>query len=89
MAELLGLGLTHSPSLIRPDEDGESSLKRTLRTNDRVPAELKNPTNWPEPMRVEFGEDEGYAAAVRLRERMVPASASCAPSWTLSTRTSW
>ena len=33
MAELLGLGLTHSPSFIRPDEDGESSLKRTLRTN--------------------------------------------------------
>ena len=64
-------GLTHSPSLIRPDEDGESSLKRTLRTNDRVPAEMKNPSNWPEPMRVEYGEDEGYASAVRLRERMV------------------
>ena len=71
MAEILGLGLTHSPSLIRPDEDGESSLKRTLRTNDRVPAEMKNPSNWPEPMRVEYGEDEGYASAVRLRERMV------------------
>ena len=71
MAEILGLGLTHSPSFIRPDEDGESSLKRTLRSNDRIPAEMKNPLNWPEPMRVEFGEDEGYASAVRLRERMV------------------
>ncbi len=71
MAEILGLGLTHSPSFIRPDEDGESSLKRTLRTNDRIPAEMKNPSNWPEPMRIEFGEDEGYASAVRLRERMV------------------
>ena len=71
MAEILGLGLTHSPSFIRPDEDGESSLKRTLRTNDKVPAEMKNPSNWPEPMRIEFGEDEGYASAVRLRERMV------------------
>ena len=71
MAEILGLGLTHSPSFIRPDEDGESSLKRTLRTNDRIPAELKNPLNWPEPMRVEYGEDAGYAAAVRLRQRMV------------------
>lgn len=71
MAEILGLGLTHSPSFIRPDEDGESSLKRTLRTNNRIPAEMKNPLNWPEPMRVEFGEDEGYASAVRLRERMV------------------
>ena len=71
MAEILGLGLTHSPSFIRPDEDGESSLKRTLRTNDNVPAEMKNPSNWPEPMRIEYGEDEGYASAVRLRERMV------------------
>ena len=71
MAEILGLGLTHSPSFIRPDEDGESSLKRTLRTNHRVPAELKNPANWPEPMRAEYGDDEGYASAVRLRQRMV------------------
>ena len=71
MAEILGLGLTHSPSFIRPDEDGESSLKRTLRTNHRVPAELKNPANWPEPMRAEYGQDEGYASAVRLRQRMV------------------
>ncbi len=71
MAEILGLGLTHSPSFIRPDEDGESSLKRTLRTNDNVPAEMKNPSNWPEPMRIEYGEDEGYASAVKLRERMV------------------
>ena len=71
MAEILGLGLTHSPSFIRPDEDGESSLKRTLRTNHRVPAELKNPANWPEPMRAEYGHDEGYASAVRLRQRMV------------------
>ena len=71
MAEILGLGLTHSPSFIRPDEDRESSLKRTLRTNHRVPAELKNPANWPEPMRAEYGQDEGYASAVRLRQRMV------------------
>ena len=71
MAEILGLGLTHSPSFIRPDEDGESSLKRTLRTNHRIPPELKDPANWPEPMRAEYGADEGYAAAVRLRQRMV------------------
>ena len=71
MAEILGLGLTHSPSLIRPDEDGESSLKRTLRENDKVPPEMKIPTNWPEPMRIEYGEDEGLASAKRLRDRMV------------------
>ena len=71
MAEILGLGMTHSPSLIRPDEDGESSLKRTLRENDKVPPEMKIPTNWPEPMRIEYGEDEGLASSKRLRDRMV------------------
>jgi len=71
MAEILGVGLTHSPSFIRPDEDRDFSLTRTLRHNDRVPAEMKNPSNWPEPMRVEYGEDEGLASAKRHRERMV------------------
>ena len=71
MAEILGLGLTHAPSLIRPDEDGESSLKRTLRENKNVPPDMKIPTNWPEPMRAEYVEDEGLASARRLRERMV------------------
>ena len=71
MAEILGLGMTHSPSLIRPDEDGESSLKRTLRENDKVPPEMKIPTNWPELMRIEYGEDEGLSSSKRLRDRMV------------------
>jgi hypothetical protein len=71
MGEILGLGLTHSPSFIRADEDKDSSLIRTLRNNNRIPPEMKNPTNWPEPMRIEFGEDEGIASAKRLRERMV------------------
>jgi len=71
MADILGLGLTHAPSLIRPDEDGESSLKRTLRENKNVPPDMKIPTNWPEPMRIEYGQDEGLASAKRLRERMV------------------
>ena len=71
MAEILGLGLTHYPPLIAPDEDKLIPLKRTLRTNDRVPAELQNPSNWPEAMRVEYGEDEGYASSLEHRARLV------------------
>ena len=71
MAEILGIGMTHAPTLARPDGDGELALQRTLKTNDRIPPEMKNPTNWPEPMRIEYGEDEGLAAAKRMRERMV------------------
>src|SRR5919106_110323 len=71
MAEILGLGLTHAPTLARPDGDGELALKRTLKNNNRIPAEMKNPSNWPEPMRIEYGEDEGLESSRRLRERMV------------------
>ncbi len=71
MAEILGLGLTHAPTLVRPDGDGELALKRTLKHNNRIPPEMKNPANWPEPMRREYGADEGFAAAQRLRQRMV------------------
>ena len=38
MAEILGVGLTHSPSLISPDEDRNTSLHRTLKNNDNIPA---------------------------------------------------
>ena len=43
MAEILGVGLTHSPSLITPDELKNYSLTRALQSNDRIPAEHKNP----------------------------------------------
>jgi hypothetical protein len=71
MAEILGLGLTHYPPLITPDEDRGFPLTRTLRHNHNVPAELKNPSSWPEAMRIEYGEDEGLAAAREHRQRLV------------------
>ena len=70
MAEILGVGLTHSPSLIKPDTELDFSITRSLR-NPNLPAELKIPTNWPEPMRIEYGEDEGLGAAQRARARLV------------------
>ena len=70
MAEILGVGLTHSPSLIKPDTELDFSITRSLR-NPQLPAELKIPTNWPEPMRIEYGEDEGLGAAQRARTRLV------------------
>ncbi len=70
MAEILGLGVTHSPSLIAPDELKNYSLTRALR-NDRIPSEQKNPENWPDAMRKEWGDDEGYTSALFQRERLV------------------
>ena len=64
------MALTHSPSLIKPDTEMDFSITRSLR-NPNLPAELKIPTNWPEAMRIEYGEDEGLGAAQRARERLV------------------
>ena len=55
MGDIFGAGTTHYPPLITPDEDRAFPLTRTLKNNDKVPKEMKSPTNWPEPMRVEYG----------------------------------
>lgn len=71
MAEILGAGVTHYPPLIAPDEDRAYPLLRTLKNDERLPEKLKDPMNWPEDMRQEFGDDQGLAAAQRHRERLV------------------
>ena len=71
MAEILGVGLTHYPPLIIPDEEGRIPLRITLARDERVSPEMKIPANWPEAMRVEYGEDEGVTAAIAHRERLV------------------
>ena len=70
MGEILGVGLTHYPGLIAPDEDKAYPLTRLLKS-DKISEELKNPLTWPEAMRIEYGEDEGVAAARKHRERLV------------------
>jgi hypothetical protein len=71
MGDILGIGATHYPPLITPDEERAYPLMRTLRHDTRVPAMMKDPTNWPEPMRQEFGTDQGFTAAGQHRERLV------------------
>ncbi len=71
MAEILGVGLTHYPGIIAPDEDRQFPLVRTLKNNDKISPEMKNPASWPEAMRLEWGEDEGLSSARKHRERLV------------------
>lgn len=73
MGEILGIGVTHYPPLIAPDEDGMFPLRRTLARDERVPQEMKDPHNWPQPMQDEYGTDEGYSSALQHRERLVDA----------------
>jgi len=61
MAEILGVGATHYPPGLVPDEYKPWPLVRMLQS-DRIPAHMKDPANWPEPMRLEWGEDEGITS---------------------------
>lgn len=72
MAEILGLGISHYPPLSGRDEDMANILKGRMLDPD-VPAEALLIENWPEPMRAEWGDDEGRAAAAAHRSRMVEA----------------
>ncbi len=65
MGEILGLGITHQPTLavnpIRPN-----SLRQTLK-DPGLPEELRTPAGWPASMRREWGSDEGAGHATAHR----------------------
>lgn len=76
MAHFLGLGLTHYPLLAGTDDHMASLLRWTLRDPD-IPAEAKDPANWPALMREEWGADEGRASATHHRKLLVENLARC------------
>src|SRR4030081_1400100 len=68
MGDIPGIGVTHYPGLIQPDEQMAGLLDRTL-NSDQVPEEMKDPARWPEPMRKEWADP--VASAVEHRKRLV------------------
>jgi len=72
VGDILALGISHYPPLTGPDERMAFILKRMLQ-NPRLPESLRDPANWPEAMRTEWGNDEGVSSAARHRERLVGA----------------
>ncbi|HLQ33595.1 MAG TPA: extradiol ring-cleavage dioxygenase [Chloroflexota bacterium] len=70
MADILGLGLSHFPGFRYLDEEMALRVKQTI-TSSRVPAELKDPKNWPEVMQREWGSDEGKSFAAEHRRAFV------------------
>lgn len=70
MAEILGLGVTHQPTLTARQLQ-PNSLRGTLR-DPGLPEELRTPDGWPEAMRREWGDDEGATGAERHREALLP-----------------
>ena len=70
MGEILGIGVTHFPGLMLPDAYMSSFLTRTLKS-ERVPAEMKQPARWPEPLRQELAANQDGKAAADHRRRLV------------------
>jgi len=70
MGEILGLGLTHYPPLIRPDENMADILRAVL-DDPGLPARYRDAANWPEAMRREYAGDSGRAAAAVHRQILV------------------
>jgi hypothetical protein len=68
MGEILGVGVTHYPGLIQPDEQMAGLLNRTL-NSDQVPEKLKEPKTWPAQMREEWKDP--VASAKEHRKRLV------------------
>jgi hypothetical protein len=73
MGDILGIGATHYPPGLVPDEYKPWPLARMLQSDPRIPAHMKDPANWPEPMRQEWGDDEGITAHKAHRERVFQA----------------
>jgi Catalytic LigB subunit of aromatic ring-opening dioxygenase len=68
MAEILGLGCTHWPTLCLPNERLTDVFKRVLDAPNVDPA-VKDPANWPSELLAELGNDDGLGAAQRCGER--------------------
>ena len=69
MGEILGLGCTHYPGLLLPDERLPNGFHHLL-TAPNVPERAKDRANWPDPLLAELGNDRGVAAGRRYGARM-------------------
>jgi hypothetical protein len=76
MGQILGLGITHYPLLSVADDHMADLLRWTLR-DPGIPAAAKDPANWPEQMRRDWGGDGGTAAAAAHRAELREHLARC------------
>lgn len=71
MAEILGLGVTHYPGLAAAPTQGMSFLIKRAFESPSLPEHLRTPEGWPELMRQEWDNDEGWSAQLRHRAALV------------------
>jgi len=73
MAEIIGLGTTHAPTLWRIPEEMTTPLRHTLEGKHLAP-HMRDPRNWPEPMQAEWAEDMGTGAGREYNRRCFAAT---------------
>ena len=73
MGEILGIGATHYPPGLVHEEHKPWPLARMLHTDARIPPHMRDQTNWPEPMRQEWGDDEGVTVHKAHKARVFSA----------------
>jgi hypothetical protein len=66
MGDILGLGVTHSPPMLGIAENMGWAFRQAL-ADPGLPERLRDPRGWPEPLRREWGHDEGLTAAIAHR----------------------
>jgi hypothetical protein len=69
MGEILGLGITHYPGLAI-----QGNITRRIKiclADPALPERLRSIDNWPEPMRRQWGADEGQAHSDEHRRAMI------------------
>lgn len=71
MGEILGIGCTHAPHLKLTDDAMANIYFRFHLRSDKTPAYWKDPANWPEDLRNEWGDDEGQSAARKHRDELI------------------
>lgn len=69
MGEILGLGITHQPTLAAK-EYRPFALWRAL-ADPLVPAELRDGTAWPQRLRDQWGDDRGLTACEQHRQALI------------------
>lgn len=76
MGDVLGIGCTHYPPGLVKSECKPWPLIHLLKNDKRIPERLRDPANWPAPMREQWGNDEGLTTHIADRKRMRAAFAT-------------
>lgn len=69
MAEILGLGMTHYPGMTT--KGNLAARAKRFMQDPLLPEQYKDPATWPEPMRREWADDEGWAHSEEHRRQLI------------------